>query len=752
MLCCAVLCCAVLSLFCLQRLILAPWHTTDSFKHVNVGCQTVETSVAPTATTEDQSSSDRNARQAAGSVINHSQQPVKAQGMLSKNLHPESAPKLPQGSTLLTKFKPVPQRAEQVSASEHTHDGTESVVRRQKMLQSQRAQHETAPQHAERRQHAQRAGHSMHAGFTATVSMTAWCRQQSPESWNSNSSSGRIVSHCCATVHSPEVTSSLSIHANLSPRKVSKAVKQDRQGELANQSALMTDQRQLQQQVPKESSLMPGQRESLPAQVQLQQQLPNQSSIAIGQHRTAPAQQLQEQLPTQAFPCATQSPQPLASHSIQQQVSHTVTAKSLSRASSIVAAQQAQQAVSCSSSTVPAEAQREGPKLPQPASSPQQVEGVSCTSPVQLAEQLEPVCSDSSAGSTGQLSSQTTTGKQPVEPKPSVLRRGSSQTPLTPQVSAGQGRARHDGRGGSRTQPSGPQAELVVVPRSDSASSAGRGAHTEGSAGHGAQPEGSSGHGAQPEASARHGAHTEGSSASQSQLAALPRSDSASSALHSMHHTDSCQAQPQPQQQTLPDSSTAGSSRQTAAPPTASTQRPQLRNEVGSGRAHRPQLQKGMHSGSNSSSMQLNSQSDLGVQQEVSPSPPGSSSSISRLFSQPSFTAQQDAQQPDRLSRQKLLLLSCSAQQGVAAQPECYQDNGVSRAEGARAEGLGAEGLALLQEQSQLALATQGSCSELSREGLEEDNCRLRRALAAIEQQLGMIRNQQVTKLGQSRM
>ena len=53
-------------------------------------------------------------------------------------------------------------------------------------------------------------------------------------------------------------------------------------------------------------------------------------------------------------------------------------------------------------------------------------------------------------------------------------------------------------------------------------------------------------------------------------------------------------------------------------------------------------------------------------------------------------------------------------------------------------------GLALLQEQSQAALGVQPSYGDVSREGLEEDNCRLRCALAAIEQQLGILRHQQV--------
>ena len=50
----------------------------------------------------------------------------------------------------------------------------------------------------------------------------------------------------------------------------------------------------------------------------------------------------------------------------------------------------------------------------------------------------------------------------------------------------------------------------------------------------------------------------------------------------------------------------------------------------------------------------------------------------------------------------------------------------------------------VIRDQSQVALGGQPSYGDLSRGGLEEDNCRLRYALAAIEQQLGMIRSQQV--------
>lgn len=55
-----------------------------------------------------------------------------------------------------------------------------------------------------------------------------------------------------------------------------------------------------------------------------------------------------------------------------------------------------------------------------------------------------------------------------------------------------------------------------------------------------------------------------------------------------------------------------------------------------------------------------------------------------------------------------------------------------------------ARGIALLQGQSQMALGVQPSYDDLSREGLEEDNCRLRYALAAIELQLGVLKTQQV--------
>ena len=74
-----------------------------------------------------------------------------------------------------------------------------------------------------------------------------------------------------------------------------------------------------------------------------------------------------------------------------------------------------------------------------------------------------------------------------------------------------------------------------------------------------------------------------------------------------------------------------------------------------------------------------------------------------------------------------------SASQGSAKQ-----------AQHAQQAGLYARTVALLQEQSQQALGVQPSYEELSREGLEEDNCRLRYALAAIEQQLGILTHQQV--------
>ena len=66
------------------------------------------------------------------------------------------------------------------------------------------------------------------------------------------------------------------------------------------------------------------------------------------------------------------------------------------------------------------------------------------------------------------------------------------------------------------------------------------------------------------------------------------------------------------------------------------------------------------------------------------------------------------------------------------------------QAQHAQQAGLYARAVALLQEQSQQALGVQPSYEELSREGLEEDNCRLRYALAAIEQQLGILTHQQV--------
>ena len=662
------------------------------------------------------------------------------------------------------KFESLPQDAQL-----DTLIGTE-LARGQGTLETHQAQRMSAPQPAERRQRSQHAEHSRHPVFTATVSMTAKCRHQSTESCNSNSS---IVSHCCATMHHSEVNSSLSIHASVSPRKSSKAVIPGRQGKVAEQSVLLANQHeslpeqlQLQEQLPKQSSIMTGQHESVPAQLQLQEQLSKQSSFITGQRETGSAQlQLQMQLPTHPSPeaapvptgiCAgpqgvlpvtMQPPQPVTSHSMQQPMSSIISSKSLSRASSIVAAPQA---VSCSSSTVHAEAhslrasQGEVPRVPQgdgQTQPRQQAEADSCSTPAQPTQRPEPVCSGCNASSMGQPSSQAAAGREPVErksPLPAVLRRASSETMLT---NASQVRAGHGGRLASAQQ-SAAQAQPATLPGSDSTSSARHKMHAESSA---PQLRPATLPRSDSASSATHGVQTEGS-ALQPRLAALAGSDStssarradctapqlqptavsgsgdASSARHGMHNLDSCQVQPQSQQQAGLDTSREGS-RQQAVPSAAGTQRPQLRQE--------------MRIDSSSSSMQVNSQSDIGVQQEVSQL--DCSSSSSRPLSQSSCTTQQVALQPNRRSRHKLLQPSYSAQQEVL-QPVYSSHHGASRAEGSRDEGL-----ALLQEQSQLALATQGSCSELSREGLEEDNCRLRRALAAIEQQLGMIRNQQVT-------
>lgn len=709
----------------------------ERFKSIDAGRQPIEVSVGPGATSHGQSSSGKKKSQAAGSFTDHSQQSVTAQGVLINSLPAESAHKSSEGSSLPSKFKSLPQHAQQNTVIDFTLDSTE-FARGPGGLQTQHAQHASAPQHAERRQRSQRAELSTHAGFTTTVSMTARCMHHSPESCNSNSGT---VSQCCATVHHSETKSSLSVHASLSPRKLSKAAKHGRQG-----------------QVPKQSVLLIDQHDCPPVQLQLQE-LPTHVSPAAAPFPLGTSADLQE-----SPPITTQSPQPVTSHSVKQPVSNIVSSESLSKASSIVAVQQA---VSRSSSTVGAEANSlqasQVPQLPKgagPTLPQQQAQADSCSTP---AKWPEPVNSESTAGNTRQASPQAAAGREHVESKPSlpaVLRKASSETMLT---SASQIRAMHDGRQGS-AQHAAPQAQLVTLtrsdgrssarcegqaessasqpqlaslPRSDSASSDRRKLHTDSSAPQlqaAVVPHGDSA------SNARHGTPVRSSApqlqlaavsgsdstssarrvhptAPQSQLAAVSGSDGASSARHSMHNMDSCQAQPQLQQQTGPDTSREGS-RQQAAASTAGTQPPQLQQE--------------MHSDSRSGLTHINSQSDLAVQQERSQN--GCSSSSRHASPQSSYATQQDALQPDRRCRHNLIQASYRAQQEVI-QPEYNSYAGASRA----------EGLALLQEQSQLALATQGSCSELSREGLEEDNCRLRRALAAIEQQLGMLRNQQVT-------
>lgn len=759
----AVLCCTLLPLQRLRCCALASWHIA------------------------------RDESQAAGSFTDHIQQPVTAPDVLSNTLPAELAHKSSEGTSLLAKFKSLPEHAQQDTVLDSTLDSTE-LARGQGRLKPQHAQHASAPQHAECRQRSQHTELSTHAGFTATVSMTAKCRHQSPESCNSSSS---IVSQCCATVRNSEVNSSLSIHASLSSKKLGKAVKHGRQGEVAKQSVLLADQREsvpaqlqlhLQEQLPNQSCIMTGQCDCMPAQLQLQEELPMKASPNAAPFPSAGLQELS--------PVTTQSPQPVASYDVRQLVSNIVSSKSLSRASSIVAAQQA---VSRSSSTVSVEPhslqgpRRELPQVPQgsgPTQPQQQAEAGSCATSEQLATWPEPVCPASSGGSICRLPSQAAAGREPPERKPSlpaVLCRTSSNTMLT---SASQNRVRHDGRLGSAQQ-AAPQARSATLPGSDSASSARHGAessasqpqpaslpHTDSAssarldmhAERGAsQPQlatlpgsdsassarrnmraESSAPPAQPPSlrctdAARHGLQAESSALQpqlaapsgsgstgnarradltvrQPHLAAVVGSDGAGSAKHGMHSMDSCRAQLQPHEQTGPDTSGEGN-RQQGVLSTAGTQQ--------------PQLQQGTCSDSRSSSMHLKSLSDLSIQQEGSQA--DCSSGLRCTFSQSSGATQQDAQQPDRHPRQQLLQPSNSAEQEVL-QPEHNSYHGASSAEGLRAEGL-----ALLQEQSQLALATQGSCSELSREGLEEDNCRLRRALAAIEQQLGVIRNQQVT-------
>ena len=770
MLCSAVLCCAV---FCYQFEVFSVvlWLCGVSFEVstlVTAGHQPISASVGPGATRQGQSSSGRNEGQAAGFVTDQSQQPVTAQGVLSNPLLAEPAHKSPEGSSLLAKFKCLPQHAQQVTGIDFLLDVTE-LARGQGRLKPRHAQHASAPQHAERRQRSQRAEHSTHAGFTATVSMTARCRHQSPESCNSNSS---IVSQCCATVHHPAVNSSLLVQASLSPRKLSTAVKHGRQILLTDQHDSMPAQLQLEEQLPKQSSVMAGQHDCMPAQLQSAKQLPTHASTNAACFSSSTSAGLQE-LP----PLTTQSPQPATSHNARQPVSNIISSKSLSRASSIVAAQQA---VSRSISTVSAEPdalqapQCEVQQVPQGAGltqPQQQAEADSCTNPEQLAQWPEPVCWESSASGIRQVSSQAAAGREPPAQKPSspaVLCKTSSETTLT---SVSQVKTRQDGRLCSAQQ-AAPQARPATLPGSGSKGSARHGAESCAS-----QPQPASLPGSDSASSARRKFHAE-SSGSQPQPVTLPCTDSASSARHGvqaessalqlqlaapsgggsissarradrtvpqpqlaaasgsggvgsardgMHSMDRCQAQPQPHEQTGPDTNREGS-RQQGVSSTAGTKRTQLRQEI--------------RSDSRSSSMQLNSLSDLRIQQEVSQADCSSSSCLT--LSQSSGATQQDALQLDRRSRHQLLQPSYSAQQEVL-QPEYNSYHGACSAEALRAEGLRADGLALLQEQSQLALGTQGSCSELSREGLEEDNCRLRRALEAIEQQLGMLRNQQVT-------
>lgn len=402
---------------------------------------------------------------------------------------------------------------------------------------------------------------------------------------------------------------------------------------------------QLQQQGAKQSLIVTGQREYVPAQQQLHRQLPEQSAIATGQRESAPAQLLLQGqphthgspdgsplLPTpsssaslqNAVPAATRSPHEEAPHTVQQlsPAPLTSSAKPLSRAPSTVATQQAAPGSSSPVTlAMPSQAgktreaggmlQDTGSTLPH-----QHAEAPLLSSPAQQAQQDQPVCSETSTGGVHQ-SLQLAAGCQPS------LHVGSSS------------------RGSTQQQLS---------------------------------------------------------STASSQLPQLQKelqSDSTQQLLSSTASTQPPQLQKEMRRETA--------------------HRPQLQKKVRSDSTQRPQLQKEMPEDCSSCSEQPDSQLNLTVPQTASAA--DRSSSLRPTVLQSSYRTLQETLQPDK-----------------------SEDQGVSRP----------GGLALLPERSQLALATQGSYSEMSRQGLEEDNCRLRRALAAIEQQLGMIRNQQVLQLAQT--
>lgn len=588
------------------------------------------------------------------------------------------------------------------------------------------SQPQRAQQDAQLDKQAQHAQHSMHSGCTSSMTLSARVRQRS----SSPQSGHSITSSCSAVLHSPEATTQVSFHASVSP------------GRLAMPSV---DSRE---QLLIKASVSAGQQQRLPEQLHnhsLPQQLPQQRLQL--QSGSGPEHLLTTHHKGHIPDFQGQSQQECVF--LQGRTTGTGQVRGLSRTNSITPSSGVPQADAAATTAAAATA------TCQPHVQSRPVEGPGAEGPG-AAEQASAGAEDSgSQHQPGSRSDSAEAGSQGpgvvdnrqqevVSTKPAQLSASdAAATCAQTQMLSSCGDLKGPGQPVSRTgsmdqlqklmlltsgaqleqhQVSGPGALSITRSVSRTASMAVQHTSSSDSAG---GPQGKS---SQTQGSPQKGVLRTGSITSQPQLP-LSRAASASSwpLLGIVDSGTPQQGVVLRQPETSPRGGVATSQpAESHAEELLLSQQQSVSRSTGTSSSQ--QLTVPATGARTAMSQECSGSSTRGTQQAASYARGSQPHQLQHRLSSPG--SQNSTQQPT--------LRTC-----------CSNSNGAQQAQQAVSH---ARGIALLQEQSQVALGVQPSYDDLSREGLEEDNCRLRCALAAIELQLGVLRNQQVGRKAPTRM
>ncbi|KAL0036839.1 hypothetical protein WJX77_001412 [Trebouxia sp. C0004] len=647
-----------------------------------------------------------------------SQRSVDAQGEASSAALLQSIQSSSQGSSQVARHVQQPQRA---TSSQQRLLETHSQ-QRQLEIQSQQPQraedeghemelwhtqkdHDSQPQRAQQDaqldKQAQHAQHSMQSGFTSSMTLSARIRQHS--------------SSCSAVLHSPEATTQMSFHASVSPGKRA-TPPADSCSQLSIKASMSTGQQhRLPEQLHKHAlpQQLPQQRLQLQStsgrqhllttdhkgqtpdsQGQLQQECVSLPGQTIGTTQVRSPSRTNSTIPPAiapqadaAAPAATATCRP---HIHSPPAEGPVAAEQASAGGEDSGAQQ--QSGSRSGS---AEAMSQGLSI---VDDRQQHEA--STKPTQLSVRdaaatcIQTQMVSSCGGSKGSCQPVSRIGSMDRLQKLMLLTKGAQQEQLQHQVS---------GAGAFRVNRSMSRTASMAVKRTSSCSDSAAGG-----------PQGQS---SQTQGSSQRGVSCIGSINSQPQLAPS-RADSASSqpVLGIFNSGMSQQGLVLQQQGTLHHGSVANSQ-----------QAESLAKELLL--SHQQSIS---HSIGTSSSQHL---AMPAVDARSTTSEKGSVSCMSSTRLAVSYAGGSQAPQ---------LQHSVSSPGGASSAQQPTSHTCCSSSNSAQQAVSHAIGIAFLREQSQVALGVQPSYDDLSREVLEEDNCRLRYALAAIELQLGVLRNQQV--------